>query len=229
MKKTLLGLSFIASTLLFGAESTYTQFLDTAVEDIYDIHNYSKTHMSAMAQDDKALQEYSTQLNKYEADVSLFLQQNAKESFSSKDDAEKALDELNKLSTQNVQLAKTMAYLASHHADNMNESYNNTLQETSKTILRLSDDIGVMADRILLMAKEIGIMADRIVETQEIQSQNLAATQKLTKYAMTLTNQQVQDTREDVHNNMSTGMANMNVNQVQMQQSQQASQGAMQR
>ncbi len=217
MKKTLFGLSFIASTLLFGAESTYTQFLDTAIEDIYDIHNFSKANMSAMAQDDKALQEYSAQLNKYEADVSLFLQQNAQESFSSKDDANKALDDLNKLSTQNVQLAKTMAYLASHHADNINESYNNTLQETSKTILRLSDDIGVMADRILLMAKEIGIMADRIIETQEIQSQNLIATQKLVKYAMTLTDAQITTTRNSVNNNINTGMSNMNMNSNQIQ------------
>ena len=44
-------------------------------------------------------------------------------------------------------------------------------------MLRLSDDIGVMADRILemadkilVMADNIGIMADRIIVTQQIQS-----------------------------------------------------------
>ncbi|MBA1432007.1 MAG: hypothetical protein FAF04_00070 [Epsilonproteobacteria bacterium] len=226
MKKTLLGISLMASTLLFAAESTYTQFLNTAVEDIYDIHNYSKTKMSDLAQSDKALQEYNSKLNKYEAEVSLFLKENNINNFTSKDDANKALDELDKLSIQNVQLAKTVAYLASHHADNANESYNNTLKETSKTILRLSDDIGVMADRILLMAKEIGIMADRIIKTQEIQSQNLAATQKLTHYAMTLTDAQVTATRNNVNNNMNAGMSNMNKNTNQMQ-SQQASQTTM--
>ena len=52
------------------------------------------------------------------------------------------------------------------------------------TMLRLSDDIGTMADRILemsnkilVMADNIGAMADRIIVTQQIQSQNLALTQ----------------------------------------------------
>lgn len=51
-------------------------------------------------------------------------------------------------------------------------------------MLQLSSDIGTMADRILemadnilLMADNIGLMADRIIETQEIQNQNIALTQ----------------------------------------------------
>jgi spore coat polysaccharide biosynthesis predicted glycosyltransferase SpsG len=61
-------------------------------------------------------------------------------------------------------------------------------------------------------------MADRIVKTQEIQSQNLAATQKLAQYAMTLTDEQVTATRESVQNNMNAGMSNMNMSQMQTQQ-----------
>ena len=52
------------------------------------------------------------------------------------------------------------------------------------SMLRLSTDIGIMADRILqmsdkilLMADNIGLMADRIIITQQIQSDNLALTQ----------------------------------------------------
>lgn len=51
-------------------------------------------------------------------------------------------------------------------------------------MLRLADDIGIMADRILqmsdkilVMADNIGLMADRIIITQQIQGQNLALTQ----------------------------------------------------
>jgi len=54
------------------------------------------------------------------------------------------------------------------------------LESSFATMLRLSDDIGVMADRILemadkilIMADNIGIMADRILATQVIQSDNL--------------------------------------------------------
>lgn len=51
-------------------------------------------------------------------------------------------------------------------------------------MLRLSSDIGIMADRILemsdkilVMADNIGVMADRIIITQQLQSENLALTQ----------------------------------------------------
>lgn len=55
-----------------------------------------------------------------------------------------------------------------------------TLQSAMATTLRLSDDIGTMADRILemaglimIMADNIGIMADRILATQVIQNTNV--------------------------------------------------------
>jgi hypothetical protein len=46
------------------------------------------------------------------------------------------------------------------------------------TMLRLSDDIGKMANRILLMAGQIGKMADRIVETMQIMTDTLLEMQK---------------------------------------------------
>lgn len=111
--------------------------------------------------------------------------------FSSKKDAQKTLDELMQLSTESTVLAKTVAYLASHQADNTNENYKQTLKILSKTILSLSHDIGMMSNRILKMASDIGIMTDRIIKTQNIQSANFKATLKLTHYVMTLTSRQV--------------------------------------
>ena len=56
--------------------------------------------------------------------------------------------------------------------------------EYVRAMLRLSDDIGSMADkigdmsdRILVMADNIGDMSDKIVETQRIQSKNVSTTQ----------------------------------------------------
>lgn len=53
-----------------------------------------------------------------------------------------------------------------------------------EAMLRLSDDIGTMADRIGEMADrivstelQIGIMADRILDTQRLQNENVALTQ----------------------------------------------------
>lgn len=51
-------------------------------------------------------------------------------------------------------------------------------ENSQKSMLRLSDDIGVMADRINQMADKINAMADKIVKTQEIQSQNLKITEE---------------------------------------------------
>ena len=58
------------------------------------------------------------------------------------------------------------------------------IQAALSAMLRLSNDIGVMADRILemadkilIMANNIGEMADRILLTQQIQSSNMALTQ----------------------------------------------------
>jgi len=58
------------------------------------------------------------------------------------------------------------------------------LADGIKVMLQLSSDIGEMADRIgemadniLIMSDNIGLMADRILQTQEIQSENLLLTQ----------------------------------------------------
>jgi len=57
-------------------------------------------------------------------------------------------------------------------------------QAALSAMLRLSDDIGTMAnrilemgDRILVMADNIGLMADRILITQQLQNSNVALTQ----------------------------------------------------
>ncbi len=59
-----------------------------------------------------------------------------------------------------------------------------TLDDGITAILALSDDIGAMADRIsemadkiLIMSDNIGLMADRILQTQQLQNENVALTQ----------------------------------------------------
>jgi hypothetical protein len=59
-----------------------------------------------------------------------------------------------------------------------------TLSDGISAMLKLSSDIGEMADRIgemadniLIMSDNIGLMADRILETQVIQSENMILTQ----------------------------------------------------
>jgi len=207
MKKVILGLSIATSILLFGADDT-TGFLETAVADSYELHDYTKAKLEEMSQSDAALQAYLTKLESYETTLNEYAQKLENAQFQNREDAEEALKNIEKLSTEAVALAKIGAYLSSHQADNANDSYLETLNTTNATVLRLSDDIGVMADRILLMAGEIGVMADRILETQRIQSTNLATTQKLVAYSMELTANQT---------NSSTETANTNINRMQVQ------------
>ena len=80
-------------------------------------------------------------------------------------------------------------------------------------MLRLSDDIGTMADRILemadrilVMADNIGAMADRIIITQQLQNANVALTQ-----AAILTTQQNMVAMSD---SLSTIMYNLTLGQL---------------
>ncbi len=52
------------------------------------------------------------------------------------------------------------------------------MEQGMEAMLKLSDDIGKMANRILLMARQIGDMSDRIVDTMVIMTDTLLAMQK---------------------------------------------------
>lgn len=52
--------------------------------------------------------------------------------------------------------------------------YVNAMLSLSKDIGSMADRIGDMANKIVATELQIGIMADRILETQHIQSNNLA-------------------------------------------------------
>lgn len=52
----------------------------------------------------------------------------------------------------------------------------NAMLQLSGEIGAMADRIGAMSDKILVMADNIGLMADRILETQQLQSDNLTLT-----------------------------------------------------
>jgi len=84
------------------------------------------------------------------------------------------------LSTVSSSIAKANLGLTVQISSIASATATSSLDSSLKAMLRLSDDIGLMADRILemankilIMADNIGLMADRIVATQIIQSDNL--------------------------------------------------------
>ncbi|WP_456387179.1 hypothetical protein [Desulfolithobacter sp.] len=90
---------------------------------------------------------------------------------------------LQTLSTVSLSLANAFADLTVQIGGLSASTSLAILDSSLAAMLRLSDDIGLMADRILemadkilVMADNIGLMADRIIATQIIQSDNLKLT-----------------------------------------------------
>lgn len=103
---------------------------------------------------------------------------------------------LGDLSTLNKALAAALANYA--NAINALAPYtdNIVLRDATASMLRLTRDIGTMADRIvemgdkiIVMADNIGVMSLRIVDTQNLQQSNIVLTQNsvLTAQSVTLT------------------------------------------
>ena len=95
-----------------------------------------------------------------------------------------SLDALDDLSIISMGIASVLPVL-SGDISAISTNYDMTdFQASLDAMLKLSDDIGTMADRILemgdkilVMSDNIGVMADRILLTQQIQSSNMALTQ----------------------------------------------------
>ena len=65
-------------------------------------------------------------------------------------------------------LIKTGGKVADKAIDKGGDLATAMLDRSAALISKLSDDIGIMADRILTMEERIGFMADRIVKTEEL-------------------------------------------------------------
>lgn len=94
------------------------------------------------------------------------------------------LQSLDDLSTEFVKMADNSTALSLSLTALNSTTEQLAIRNAMNAMLRLSDDIGTMAgrilemsDKILVMADNIGLMADRIIITQQIQSENLALTQ----------------------------------------------------
>ncbi len=190
MKKILLS-AILLATLSYAEEAVYAEGLSILTDDAKVLNTMAMESLQKIATSDEALEEYSQKVEALSQELGELLKSTNSE-FASKDDALVAMDKIENISSQAVVLAKTITYLSSHQGDNVSDSYETTLKSVSKTVLRLSDDIGVMADRILDMADKIGVMADRIVTTQEIQSRNLGATTQLIAMSMNLSSRELQ-------------------------------------
>ena len=201
MKKKILTLSFLAAFAL--ASGTTDEGLDLLLNDAKAINTYAMDSLDKIAKSDEELKNFEAKVESFSKEVAKFEQEQLKP-FSDTKEALSSMEKLEELSSQSMVLAKELAYLSSHHADNASEDYVHTLDKMLKTTLRLSDDIGVMADRILDMADKIGVMADRILKTQRIQSRNLDATMKLTQMAIQLTDSQLTQTRNRASKNVSS-------------------------
>jgi hypothetical protein len=72
-------------------------------------------------------------------------------------------------------MVKTGGDVADRVLDKSSDVASEMMKRSSGLISKLSDDIGIMANRILTMEERIGFMADRIVKTEELMAKLTAA------------------------------------------------------
>lgn len=177
-------LSLLVSAAITTTANAATSALATDLQELLAQGNNVNTQLSAASLN---IDNSCTELGSAIASVEAFTA--AVEAVSGKLSAPLSLDvdsitALDDLSIASVNIASVLPVLSADISAMSSSSDLADIQAALDSMLKLSDDIGVMADRILemadkilLMADNIGLMADRILLTQQIQSSNMALTQ----------------------------------------------------
>ena len=177
-------LSLLVSTVITNAANAATSALATDLQDLVAQGNNVNTQLAAASLN---IDNSCTELGSAIASVEAFTA--AVKAVSGELSAPLSLDvdsitALDDLSIVSANIASVLPVLSADISAISANSDLADIQAALDTMLKLSDDIGIMADRILemadkilLMADNIGLMADRILLTQQIQSSNLALTQ----------------------------------------------------
>ncbi|MFV9616242.1 MAG: hypothetical protein ACNYZG_09810 [Gammaproteobacteria bacterium] len=177
-------LSLLVSTVITNTANAATSALASDLQDLVAQGNNVNTQLSAASLN---IDNSCTELGSAIASVEAFTA--AVEAVSGELSAPLSLDvdsitALDDLSIVSANIASVLPVLSADISVISANSDLADIQAALDTMLKLSDDIGIMADRILemadkilLMADNIGLMADRILLTQQIQSSNLALTQ----------------------------------------------------
>ena len=177
-------LSLLVSTVITNTANAATSALASDLQDLVAQGNNVNTQLAAASLN---IDNSCTELGSAIASVEAFI--TAVEAVSGKLSAPLSLDvdsitALDDLSIVSANIASVLPVLSADISAISANSDLADIQAALDTMLKLSDDIGIMADRILemadkilLMADNIGLMADRILLTQQIQSSNLALTQ----------------------------------------------------
>ena len=177
-------LSLLVSTVITNTAIAATSALATDLQDLVAQGNNVNIQLSATSLNiDNSCTELGSAIASVEAFITAVeaVSGNLSAPLSLDVDSITALDDLSIVSTN---IASVLPVLSADISAISTNSDLADIQAALDTMLKLSDDIGVMADRILemadkilLMADNIGLMADRILLTQQIQSSNLALTQ----------------------------------------------------
>lgn len=179
--------AFLALIIFVGtatlAKEAQSATLSTDLQSLVSQGNDINTQLSAISlNEDNACSEMNTAVTSVEAYITAINTVSSSISTLSVDvDSLNALDDL---ATISMNVSSVLPVLIADLTSINLTSDMADIIAAMDAMLKLSDDIGVMADRILemgdkilLMSDNIGDMADRILLTQQIQSTNMAMTQ----------------------------------------------------
>lgn len=167
MFKMIIAGMVVFTTLV--ASDDYAQEMDSLITDAKKI----ETVLVDKGIDYLSKDEYiDTKMAQYEVDTKNYIK-TLTNKLNDEGMSESMLLKTQELSKGLLSLANAVVNLSDKTGTNANESYLSTLDTLTSTTLRLSDDIGLMADRIGEMSDDIGTMADRIVETEKLINEDI--------------------------------------------------------
>lgn len=181
LSATLALIIFVGTATL--AKEAQSATLSTDLQSLVSQGNEINTQLSAISLNkDNACSELSTAVTSVEAYITAInTVSNSISTLSVDVDSLNALDDL---ATISMNVSSVLPILSADLTSINLTSDMADIIAAMDAMLKLSDDIGVMADRILemgdkilIMSDNIGLMADRILLTQQIQSTNMAMTQ----------------------------------------------------
>ncbi len=194
MKKGVL-LACFATSLLFGAPHKEIT-LPAALQDSKKITAFTKEHLRDLLNDTKKLKELLSQIKQLNKELQQ-LSSHKENSFHSPKKAQKALENIERLSSEALYLAKTTAFLASHHANTTDQKYLDTLLKLTHTTKKLSQEIHTFSQHTITAASKIKELQNKALKTQKQESRHYRSASYLCDAAERIIKRQSTITKEN--------------------------------
>ena len=190
--KRQLFLAFVSTSLLFGAP----QPLADVQHDTKAITAFTKENIQTLLKAVNKVKILTKKAKKLDEDLQR-LNNNTQFACKSKKDAKKALETVKELSFQILFLAKTTAFLASHHTSDARQPYLDALADLIAATRHLCKNLQLTTQQITTKAKKIEEISNTIIATQKTEAKNYRSACYLSDAASRIVKRQIAIVKEN--------------------------------